>query len=82
MTPRFVFVSKPIRIVPVYKLELFFRFLELSFVGSLYSILVRKFVSSANLKELLISDSPEELVEMVSSHKRPSDDDWTNRLGL
>ena len=40
------------------------------------------FISSANLKELLISDSPEELVEMVSSHKRPSDDDWTNRLGL
>jgi len=40
------------------------------------------FISSSNLKELLVSDSPEELVEMVVSHTRPSDDDWTNRLGL
>ena len=40
------------------------------------------FISPANLKELLISDSPEELVDMVVSHTRPSDDDWTNRLGL
>ena len=40
------------------------------------------FISPANLKELLVSDSPKELVEMVVNHTRPSDDDWTNRLGL
>ena len=40
------------------------------------------FISPPNLKELLVSDSPEELVDMVVSHTRPSDDDWTNRLGL
>ena len=40
------------------------------------------FISPANLKELLVSDSPEELVDMVVSHNRPSDDDWTDRLGL
>ena len=40
------------------------------------------FRSPANLKELLVSDSPQELVEMVVNHTRPSDDDWTNRLGL
>ena len=40
------------------------------------------FISSSNLKELLVSDSPAELVEMVVNHKRPSDNDWTNRLGL
>jgi len=40
------------------------------------------FISSSNLNELLVSDSPEELVEMVVNHKRPSDDNWTERLGL
>ena len=40
------------------------------------------FISPANLKELLVSDSPQELVEMVVNHIRPSDDDWTNRSGL
>ena len=40
------------------------------------------FISPANLKELLVSDSPQELVETVVNHTRPSDDDWTNRLGL
>ena len=40
------------------------------------------FISPANLKELLVSDSPQELVEMVVNHTRPSDDDWTNRWGL
>tara|TARA_X000000368_G_scaffold199280_1_gene157400 strand:+ start:2292 stop:2873 length:582 start_codon:yes stop_codon:yes gene_type:complete len=40
------------------------------------------FISPANLKELLVSDSPQELVEMVVNHTRPLDDDWTNRLGL
>lgn len=40
------------------------------------------FISPANLKELIVSDSPQELVEMVVNHTRPSDDDWTKRLGL
>ena len=40
------------------------------------------FISSANLKELLVSDNPDELVELVVNHKRPSDDNWTKRLGL
>ena len=40
------------------------------------------FISSANLKELLVSDNPEELVELVVNHKRPPDDNWTKRLGL
>ena len=40
------------------------------------------FISSANLKELLVSDNPEELVELIVNHKRPSDDNWTKRLGL
>ena len=40
------------------------------------------FISSENLKELLISNSPEELVEMITTHQRPSDDNWTERLGL
>ena len=40
------------------------------------------FISSANLKELLVSDNPVELVELVVNHKRPSDDNWTKRLGL
>ena len=32
------------------------------------------FISSANLKELLVSDNPEELVDLVVNHERPSDD--------
>tara|TARA_B100001113_G_scaffold260351_1_gene215345 strand:- start:90 stop:671 length:582 start_codon:yes stop_codon:yes gene_type:complete len=40
------------------------------------------FISSENLKELLVSDSPEELVELITTHKKPSDDSWTKRLGL
>ena len=40
------------------------------------------FISSANFDELLISSSPEELVDMVVSNERPSDDNWTERLGL
>lgn len=40
------------------------------------------FISSANFDELLISGSPEELVDMVVNNKRPSDDNWTERLGL
>ena len=39
------------------------------------------FISSANLKELLVSDNPEELVDLVVNHERPSDDNWTKRLG-
>ena len=40
------------------------------------------FISSANLKELLVSDNPEDLVDLVVNHERPSDDNWTKRLGL
>jgi len=40
------------------------------------------FISSANLEELLVSDNPEELVDLVVNHERPSDDNWTKRLGL
>ena len=40
------------------------------------------FISSANFKELLVSDNPEELVDLVVNHERPSDDNWTKRLGL
>ena len=40
------------------------------------------FISSENLKELLISNCPDELVEMVVNHQKPSDDNWTKRLGL
>ena len=40
------------------------------------------FISSTNLKELLVSDNPEELVDLVVNHERPSDDNWTKRLGL
>ena len=40
------------------------------------------FISSANHKELLVSDNPEELVDLVVNHERPSDDNWTKRLGL
>ena len=40
------------------------------------------FVSDANFNELIVSDSCEELIERVTSEKRPADDDWTNRLGL
>ena len=40
------------------------------------------FISSANLKELLVSDNPEELVDLVVNHEKPSDDNWTKRLGL
>ena len=40
------------------------------------------FISTANLKELLVSDNPEELVDLVVNHERPSDDNWTKRLGL
>ncbi len=40
------------------------------------------FISSANLKELLVSEDPQELVELIVNHKKPSDDNWTERLGL
>ena len=40
------------------------------------------FISSANLKELIVSDDPCKLVEMVVNHKKPADDNWTKRLGL
>ena len=40
------------------------------------------FISSANLQELLVSEDPQELVELIVNHKRPSDDNWTERLDL
>ena len=40
------------------------------------------FISSENLKELLVSDSPTKLVELIINHRKPSDDSWTKRLGL
>ena len=40
------------------------------------------FISSANLKELIVSDDPCKLVEMVVNNKKPTDDNWTKRLGL
>ena len=40
------------------------------------------FISSENFKELLVSDSPEELVELITTHEKPSDESWTERLGL
>ena len=40
------------------------------------------FISSANFKELLVSDSPEELVNMIVNHRRPEDENWKDRLGL
>jgi uncharacterized protein (TIGR00730 family) len=40
------------------------------------------FISQANFNDLIISDSCEDLLEKVVNNKRPSDDDWTNRIGL
>ena len=40
------------------------------------------FISKANLDELIISDSPEQLVDNVINHQSPADDNWTDRLGL
>ena len=40
------------------------------------------FISQANFNDLIISDSCEDLLKKVINNKRPSDDDWTNRIGL
>lgn len=40
------------------------------------------FISQANYSDLIISDSCEDLLEKVINNKRPSNDDWTNRIGL
>ena len=40
------------------------------------------FISSKNLDELLVADSPDELIDMMTNHKKPSDENWTERLGL
>lgn len=40
------------------------------------------FISEANFKDLIISDSCESLLNKILNQSRPSDDDWTNRLGL
>ena len=39
-------------------------------------------VDEGVVKELLVSDSPEELVELITTHEKPSDESWTERLGL
>ena len=40
------------------------------------------FISEANFKELIITESCDELIDRIISEERPADDDWTNRLGL
>ena len=40
------------------------------------------FISEANFNNLIISDSCEDLLERFVNNTRPSDSDWTNRLGL
>lgn len=40
------------------------------------------FITKANFDDLIIADTPKELVEAILSNKRPADSDWTNRLGL
>ena len=40
------------------------------------------FISEANFKDLIISDSCESLLNKILNQARPSDDDWTHRLGL
>ena len=40
------------------------------------------FITKANFEDLIIADTPKELVEAILSNKRPADSDWTNRLGL
>ena len=40
------------------------------------------FISEANFNDLIISDSCESLLNKILNQARPSDDDWTNRLGL
>ena len=40
------------------------------------------FISSKNLDELLVADSPGELIDMITNHQKPSDENWTERLGL
>ena len=40
------------------------------------------FISQANFNDLIVSDSCEDLLDRVINNKRPSDDDWTNRIGL
>ena len=40
------------------------------------------FISSKNLDELLVADSPEELIDMITNYQKPSDENWTERLGL
>ena len=40
------------------------------------------FISSKNLDELLVADSPDELIDMITNHQKPSDENWKERLGL
>jgi len=40
------------------------------------------FITKANFDDLIIADTPNQLIDGILSNKRPSDTDWTNRLGL
>ena len=40
------------------------------------------FMTKANFDDLIIADTPNQLIDGILSNKRPSDTDWTNRLGL
>ena len=36
----------------------------------------------SNFDDLIIADNPKDLINGIFTNKRPSDSDWTNRLGL
>lgn len=40
------------------------------------------FITKANFDDLIIADTPNQLIDGILSNKRPSDTDWINRLGL
>ena len=40
------------------------------------------FVSRKNLNEIIISDEPQKLVDMMLDYQRPDADSWKDRLGL
>ena len=40
------------------------------------------FITKANFDDLIIADNPKDLIDGIFANKRPSDSDWTNRLGL
>ena len=40
------------------------------------------FITQANFNDLIVSSSPEDLVNLIIENQRPDNDDWTKRLGL